>query len=334
MNQSASVDLRYEGPEERLDKVLSQLLSQMEKAPTRSQIKATIERGEVRVNGHVVLKAGNLVKPGSNLSIRLPEQAPSEALPFEFPLHILHEDEELIVLDKPAGISMHPGAGNQSQTLVNALVAHFGSSRPELFREGVRPGIVHRLDKDTTGVVVVAKTAFSLARLSAQFAKRTVSRSYCALVFGTPRGARVIGKESQGRIETQIGRSPRDRKKFAVLETGGKPAITNWKVRERLGYGVLVDLVLGTGRTHQIRVHVTSLQSPIIGDKVYGDFSGLPSVLKEAADAFGRQALHAQSLAFVHPGDLKRYSFESPLPPDLLNLIEIFRAYGDGSGGA
>lgn len=330
MNAQSPYQFIYEGSEERLDKIISAHLSSQEKAPTRSQIKAAIERGEVRVNGFVVLKAGALVKSGSQLSVSLPEPTPDKVIPYAFKLAVLYEDDELIVIDKPAGISMHPGAGNVSTTMVNALAAHFGQAQPELFREGVRPGIVHRLDKDTTGVVVVAKTSFSLARLAAQFARRTVGRTYRAVVFSTPRQQREIGRCDSGRIESQIGRSARDRKKFAVLESGGKKAITNWTVVERLGFAVQLDVVLGTGRTHQIRVHMAAMGSPIIGDKVYGDCSGLPMPLQEAAEKLGRQALHARSLEFVHPSLLTRLSFESPLPADMGILVDAFRRYGNG----
>jgi 23S rRNA pseudouridine1911/1915/1917 synthase len=330
MSSTIPFEFLHAGAEERLDKIISARLSDQAKAPTRSQVKAAIERGEVRVNGFVVLKAGALVKTGSQVSISLPEEVSDRIVPYAFKLSVLYEDDEVVVIDKPAGISMHPGAGNASTTIVNALAAHFGPEQPELFREGVRPGIVHRLDKDTTGVVVVAKTSFSLARLAAQFARRTVGRTYRAVVFSTPRQQREIGRNDSGRIESLIGRSVRDRKKFAVLEVGGKKAITNWTVVERLGFAISLDVVLGTGRTHQIRVHMASIGSPIIGDKVYGDCSGLPMALQEAAETFGRQALHARSLEFVHPTLLKRLSFESALPSDLEGLIEAFRQYGNG----
>ncbi|MBX7143254.1 MAG: RluA family pseudouridine synthase [Oligoflexia bacterium] len=312
---------------ERLDKVLLAQCAAWERPPTRSQIKASIERGEVRVNGHVVLKAGTLVNPGAELTVEMPKSEPLDIPVLERTLDILHEDEELIVLDKPAGLSMHPGAGNPDKTLVNALVHHFGDSRPELFRQGARPGIVHRLDKDTTGVVVVAKTQSTLASLAAQFSRRTVSRMYRALVFSTPRARRVVRTQEQGRIETQLARDPRNRKRMAVVEKGGKTAITDWFVNERLHYGCLLDLRLGTGRTHQIRVHMEQIGCPVIGDQLYGDFSGLPKPLRLAADDFGRQALHARSLEFVHPANSKRMCFETDLPADFKELVSKFRMF-------
>lgn len=317
---------------ERLDKVLLAASAAWQRPPTRSQIKGSIERGEVRVNGHVILKAGSLVPPGAQLTVRMPEAVPLDIPVLDRALTILYEDEDLVVIDKPAGLTMHPGAGNPDKTLVNALVHHFGESRPELFRQGARPGIVHRLDRDTTGVVVVAKSQHSLASLAAQFSRRTVGRIYRALVYSTPRARRVVRSNDEGRIETHIARDRQDRKRMAVVTDGGKVAITEWKVFDRFQYGCILDLKLGTGRTHQIRVHMDYLGCPVIGDPVYGDFSGLPKPLQLAAKQFGRQALHARTLEFVHPSLGTRMSFQSELPSDFKELIGAFEKFGESNG--
>jgi len=245
-------------------------------------------------------------------------------------LEVLHEDESLLVINKPAGLTMHPGAGNRAHTLVNALVAHFGAgSTPELFSSGVtgRPGIVHRLDRDTTGLVVVAKTAHALHSLSRQFATRTVGRAYCALVLSTPRGLRAVNTVDGGTIDRPIGRHPTKRTLMAIAAEGRR-AVTHWRVLERFAYGTLIEARLETGRTHQIRVHFDSLGCPVIGDKTYGDFSPLPQTLRRAAERFGRQALHAQVLEFDHPVSHKRLAFSGEPPSDFAALLEAFRTGG------
>lgn len=297
-------------------------------APTRSQLKHLIEAGHVELSGVAATKAGQLLKPGTKIVCSLVEEATGTPEPMDFPLEVLYEDSELLVIDKPHGLSMHPGAGNRSRTLVNALVHHFGKNLPELFAAGARPGIVHRLDRDTTGVVVVAKSAHSHAALASQFADRSISREYRALVFRTPRSLRPINTAESGTISGNIGRDPHDRKRMAVLPKGGKPAVTHWQSLERMQHGCLVCVRLDTGRTHQIRVHMSAIGAPVIGDPVYGDFQGLPVRLRIAAEKFGRQALHAAKLAFDHPKSGKRLEFESPLPADFQKLLQIFRLEG------
>lgn len=312
---------------QRLDKILFKEMQILgADAPTRSQIKLLIESGAVEVNGSPVLKAGTPIRPGAELAVHIPE-ADSGAIPtLAMPLMVLYEDSDVIVVDKPAGISMHPGAGNLRNTMVNALAHHFGTELPELFSGGQRPGIVHRLDKDTTGVVVVAKSPMAHANLAAQFAARTIRREYQALALSTPRALRAINAAESGTIETRIGRDPHDRKRMAVVGgDAGKVAITHWRVLDRYLHGILLSLRLESGRTHQIRVHLTHMGSPLIGDRTYGDFSVLPPKLRIAAEKFGRQALHAASLEFTHPRSEKRLSFQSALPQDLEKLVRIFR---------
>ncbi|MBN8551129.1 MAG: RluA family pseudouridine synthase [Deltaproteobacteria bacterium] len=313
----------------RLDKLLLAQLPQVwDGTPTRSQIKLLIESGKVLLNSVVVTKAGALVRPATIVTVTLPEPENLNIEPLEFSLRVLFEDKELIVIDKPAGLSMHPGAGNRSRTLVNALVHHFGEARPELFVSGIRPGIVHRLDRDTTGVIVVAKTVSAHAILAKQFASRTVGREYYALVLSLPRGLRAINTAEEGVIEGNIGRDPHERKRMAVVSSGGKPARTRWRVIERFPHACLLAVRLETGRTHQIRVHMTQLGAPLIGDQTYGDLSALPPVLRIASEKFARQALHAHTLEFTHPSSNERMHFESPLPEDFTRLIAAFRNEG------
>jgi 23S rRNA pseudouridine1911/1915/1917 synthase len=189
-----------------------------------------------------------------------------------------------------------------------------------------RPGIVHRLDKDTTGVVVVAKSTPVHAALSKQFADRTTERSYRALVYTTPRAKRVVQLQDHGEIAKPIGRHPTQRTLMTISEKG-KPAVTQWRVVERFAYGTVVECRLQTGRTHQIRVHMDSIGCPVIGDATYGDFSNLPSQLREAAERFGRQALHAATLAFRHPISGEQLSFSAELPADFQSLLEFFRLF-------
>jgi 23S rRNA pseudouridine1911/1915/1917 synthase len=240
-------------------------------------------------------------------------------------LEILFEDEHLIVINKPCGLSMHPGAGNRVATLANAVVAHVGTHQGEV-GEVDRPGIVHRLDKDTTGVVVVAKSAKALTGLAKQFNDRTIKREYLSLVFTTPRAKRAVQLQDSGEVVAAIGRHPTERTKMAV-HAEGRPALTKWRVVERFSYGTLLANTLQTGRTHQIRVHMDSIGSPVIGDTMYGDFSGLPKHLKEAAERFGRQALHAASLGFSHPIHDTFQEFSAPLPDDMEVLISQFRLF-------
>ncbi|NMC64157.1 MAG: RluA family pseudouridine synthase [SAR324 cluster bacterium] len=316
----------YENAEgERLDKVLCSYFEKgnEEESWTRSQIKQWIENGSVYVNGEPQSKAGFLLKPGARIEFEI-AVSESSLRPYEVPLDIIFEDEALLVINKGPGLSMHPGAGNHYKTLANAIVAHLSSQGTKPL-EGQRPGIVHRLDKDTTGLVVVAKTIQAHAFLAKQFATREASRRYLALVLSTPRAKRLVDRSESGSMEGNIGRHPSQRKIFSVLESGGKAAITHWKVIERMLYASLLEVKIATGRTHQIRVHMAHYGSPVIGDPVYGDFSALPTRLKQIARVFGRQCLHAAYLEFKHPKTLEFVNFHAEAPDDFKALLDKFR---------
>jgi len=327
-----SFEFRYEGATAcRLDLFLVNALAAEPELTevTRSQIKQRIEGGSVLVEGRVILKAGHAIKPGNLVQVVLNLPPSGEIEPYDYPLKILFEDKEIVVVDKPAGLSMHPGAGNPNRSLLNALIGHFGGAAAE-FEEQGRLGIVHRLDKDTSGVVVVAKTPMALAKLSAQFTDRSVLKAYLALVYTTPRGRRAVQITDHGRVDAPLGRHPGRRTLMAVVEHGGRPAVTDWRRLEELGHAALLEVTPRTGRTHQIRVHMNYIGSPILGDPVYGNYSGLPKPLFEACRAFGRQALHAARLEFNHPSSGVRLSFESPLPEAYKALLNLFRSWGKG----
>ena len=301
----------------RLDKVLADALADL----SRVRVRALIEAGQVSSGGGTIGDPSARVKPGQTFDIIIPEPRPAEPVAQAIDLDIIYEDDDLLVVDKPAGLVVHPAAGNPDRTLVNALLAHCGDRLSGI--GGVaRPGIVHRLDKDTSGLMVVAKSDAAHAGLSAQFADRTLSRTYLAVVEGAPHPAR-------GEIDAAIGRSPHNRRKMAVVRTGGKPALTRYRVKQRFGpperpLASLVECSLATGRTHQIRVHLASIGHPVVGDPLYrGRRAGVPA--DHPIRRFGRQALHATALRFRHPvrGDMAR--FESPIPDDMSYLIKDLR---------
>jgi 23S rRNA pseudouridine1911/1915/1917 synthase len=281
-----------------------------------------IEEGRVSADGATITEPSYRVKPGQTFTTQVPEAVPYEPEGQEIPLDILFEDSELIVIDKPAGLVVHPAPGNPDLTLVNALIAHCGDSLSGI--GGVRrPGIVHRLDKDTSGVMVAAKTDRAHHALSRQFEKRTAERAYLAVAWGMP-------TPSHGRIEGNIGRDPRNRKKMAVVPDGkGKPAATSYRIAKRFGvWASLVECRLETGRTHQVRVHMTHIGHPLLGDTLYGRatkarIKGLPDDIVAAMRSFPRQALHARLLTFKHPESREILSFETELPSDLKNLCDI-----------
>ena len=296
----------------RLDKVLADLVDEL----SRGRIQALMAAGLIRRDGRPVTDASAKAQAGPyEISIPLPVAA--EPKPEAIPLTVLYEDAHLIVIDKPAGMAAHPGPGTESGTLVNALLHHCEGSLSGI--GGVlRPGIVHRLDKDTSGVMVAAKSDAAHAGLSALFATHDIERAYIAFTRGAPAPV-------QGVIQTQIGRSPHDRKKMAVLKTGGREAITHYTVEQAYGgtkpVAARVRCVLETGRTHQIRVHLASKGAPCLGDPVYGNGAPVNAVRAIIEDAgLARQALHAAVLGFVHPVTGERLRFETPLPPDMATL--------------
>lgn len=302
----------------RLDRWLAARLPDL----SRTRIKALIEDGRVSLEATTISDASLRVKPGQRFAVEVPPDAPAEPEAQDIALNVVYEDEDLIVIDKPPGMVVHPAPGNPDETLVNALLAHCGESLAGI--GGVRrPGIVHRIDKDTSGLLVAAKTDAAHRGLSAQFAAHTLERAYWALVWGTP-------SPRQGEIEGNIGRNPNDRKKMAVVKSGGKPALTRYRVLKSFAAGAvsLVECRLATGRTHQIRVHMTSIGHPLIGDSVYGRIRGnrrvvLPPEVREAVTGFPRQALHAYLLGFSHPTKGYDAHFESCMPLDINELIQI-----------
>ncbi len=289
---------------------------------SRSKLKSWIEDGLVKVDGKVCTKAGQTVKEGQTVEIEVPEPFLPDAEAVEMPLDILYEDDTMLAINKPAGLSVHPGAGPFVPTLLNGLCYHFRDREMP-----TRCGIVHRLDKDTTGIVLVAKTDAMQSALSKMFAERTIHKTYYALVYTTPRAKRQVQMEKHGIIETRFGRHPNNWRLMAVLPEGGREAITEWERIEDFEYGALLSIKLHTGRTHQIRVHMDYIRSPLIGDPLYGDTAGLPVELKRAEKAFARQALHAAKVEFIHPITNQEMLIEAPLPADFEQLLEAFRRY-------
>jgi 23S rRNA pseudouridine1911/1915/1917 synthase len=295
-------------------------LSQSDAAISRSHVKCVIEEGDVLVNG-IIPKVSQRLKEGD--VIILTQRPPQEAtaLPQNIPLDIVYEDAAIIVINKPAGMVTHPAPGNYENTLVNALLFHCH----DLSGIGgvLRPGIVHRLDKDTSGLIVVAKSDEAHRHLSAQFEKHEVQKKYLALVWGDT-------KDKQGEIVKPVGRHTVDRKKMSTNTKRGKEALTFWKVIERYGVATLLEVEIKTGRTHQIRVHLSDLRYPIIGDAVYGSAANriqniANPALKAQIKTFNRQALHAAYLSFVHPLTGKRVEFSADMPRDMADLCAQFR---------
>lgn len=313
---SHRITITGEAAGQRLDRTLVAALP----SQSRARLQALIGDGRVAVDGSPVLEPARKLRAGAVVTIEIPPPSPARPQPQPIPLTIVYEDAALIVIDKPAGMVVHPASGNTDGTLVNALLAHCGDSLSGI--GGVaRPGIVHRLDKDTSGLMVVAKTDAAHRALAAQFADRSLSRRYVAAVIGRPH-------PRAGTVEGAIGRDPRDRKRMAVVASGGKPALTRYETLASREAAALLRCTLATGRTHQIRVHMAAIGHPLIGDRLYGDTRAARRMLRELpalAQAFPRQALHAAELRFRHPGDGDERVFTSPLPTDMRALLmEIF----------
>lgn len=280
---------------------------------SRTALQRLIRAGQTTVNGVVITDPDFMVEAGTLCTIIIPPAVPTHMLPENVPLNVVYEDNDLIVVNKPAGMVVHPGAGCKDGTLVNALLAHCHGSLSGI--GGItRPGIVHRLDKDTSGLIVVAKNDAAHHGLAAQFADRSLSRTYTAIVHGIP-------MPLVGRIDAPIGRHPRLRLKMAVVRHGGRTAATNYSVIDSLANGKfsVVECKLETGRTHQIRVHMAHIRYPLVGDPMYGK-SGCGKELH-----IDRQALHAAAIKFVHPCSGKHLRFSCPLPSDMSELLDLLR---------
>ncbi len=297
---------------QRLDKALAEA-----SGLSRERVKALMGEGRVTLDGKVAAQASHKPAAGSAFEITIPAVTPDEAQPEDIPLNVVFEDEHLIVIDKPAGLVVHPAVGNYDGTLVNALLHHCQGQLSGI--GGVaRPGIVHRIDKDTSGLLVVAKSDVAHEGLARQFEDHSIERAYLALVAGNP-------MPPSGTVTGAIARSNTNRKKMALVADGrGKHAVTHFATLERFAAAALVECRLETGRTHQVRVHMTSLGHPLLGDPAYGR---TPPKLKPllAEHKFERQALHAKVLGFVHPVTGEQLRFESPLPADMAGLLVDLR---------
>lgn len=331
-------------PAKRLDKALAAVVPEGVTL-SRSRIQALIEGGAVRLeDGDIVRELKAKVQPEQVWLVEMPEVVDIEALPEDIPIEVIYEDNDLIVVNKPAGMVVHPAPGSETGTLVNALLHHCGDSLSGI-GGAKRPGIVHRIDKDTSGLLVVAKTDAAHQGLAKQFADHSMDRHYKALVWGKPSAAdpRLVGFkgvafEGAGviRISGNIARHKTDRKRMAVVVDAGRHAITRCRVLEAFGpserpVASLVDCWLETGRTHQIRVHLTHVGHSLIGDPVYGSRraipkKAIPAEVAEALRAFPRQSLHAATLGFIHPVSGVELEFSADLPDDMEQVLKLLRA--------
>ena len=299
----------------RLDVFLATKISSL----TRSRIRKLIDQGLVQVRGQAA-KAGQKLRAGEAVTLFNPPPVEYELAPEDLPLKVLYEDPSIAVVEKPAGMVVHPAAGNVRGTLVNALLYHL----KDLSGVGgvLRPGVVHRLDKGTSGVMVVAKNDAAHKGLTDQFKKREIRKIYVALVYGDVR-------EYEGVVDLPVGRHTRDRKRMSIRSPRGKEALTRWHVVERFGEVTLLEVVIKTGRTHQIRVHLNTIGHPVIGDRTYGNHRWLASIsdrgLRAKLAEMNRQALHAGTLGFHHPLTGEYKEFTSPLPGDMEALIQYLR---------
>ncbi|HEX2123591.1 MAG TPA: RluA family pseudouridine synthase [Thermoanaerobaculia bacterium] len=311
-NREANVAEALAG--QRLDRVLGELFPEH----SRSFFARLVEEGRVRVDGRAAAKPSQRVESGQHIAVELPPAAPASIEAQDLPLTVLFEDQDLVVIDKPAGLVVHPAAGHADQTLVNALL--FKVKDLSGIGGEIRPGIVHRLDKDTSGVMVIAKHDDAHRRLTAEWGGERVRKEYLALVYGTP-------APDRGTIEAPIGRDPRDRKRMAVV-ANGRRAVTDYELTEQFRYVSLVRCRLRTGRTHQIRVHLKHLGHPLVGDPVYSgpQWRGIPDKrVQKVLSSLERQALHAEKIAFPHPRSGEMLTFAAPLPEDLASVLRELR---------
>ncbi|WP_296701046.1 RluA family pseudouridine synthase [Algoriphagus sp.] len=309
----------------RIDKFLSEKIANA----TRNKVQQAIDAGSILVNGNPT-KANYKIKPLDDIKVMLAKPPKeTEVYSENIPLDIIYEDQYLLIVNKPPGMVVHPAHGNWSGTLVNGLVYYF-ENLPEMKGNSGRPGLVHRIDKDTSGLLVIAKTEETMTDLAGQFFHHTIDRTYLALIWGEP-------EEDQGTIIGNVGRSVKNRKVMDVFPEGdqGKHAVTHWKVLKRLRYVSLIQCNLETGRTHQIRAHMKYLGHPLFNDAMYGgdkvrkgtQFSKYKTFVQNCFDLMPRQALHAMSLGFVHPATKERVYFEASLPEDFQSVLEKWESY-------
>ena len=302
------------------------LINKREVLISRTRIKNLILKEKLKLNHEVIKSPSKKVTTGDKLSLKIPEPEQASLKPYDFKLEIIHEDDDLLIINKPAGIIMHPGAGNYDKTIVNALM-HYDKNSLSTIGDELRPGIVHRIDKNTSGLVVIAKNNETHENLSKQFSDHTITRVYQLLIWGKLR-------PSYGRIETYITRSSKNRQLMEVSQSKGKKAITNYKTIETFENDKtptlsLVECKLETGRTHQIRVHMTYMGNSIIGDdkykKKYKKLKNIDLGLESLISKLDRQFLHAKTLGFVHPKTNEEMIFSSILPQELNNLLKMLR---------
>jgi 23S rRNA pseudouridine1911/1915/1917 synthase len=305
-----------EADRERLDRFVT-----VRTGISRSQVKHLVERSLIVINGRAALKTGHLVRAGDRVEVTVPQPETEELLPEDIQLQVLYHDRHLVVVDKPAGMVVYPAAGHGRGTLMNALRYRF--THLATIGAPLRPGVVHRLDKETSGVMVVALSDRAYYGLVAQFRERSIERAYVALIFGNPRNA-------SGEISLSIGRSPADRKKMSTRSRRGKQAKTSWKAVRHFGDAAMVEARLSTGRTHQVRVHFAALGHPVLGDRTYGKKTSLTRASGKIS--FPRQMLHAAFLGFTHPVTGKRLQFSAPLPPDMAHALSLLASLNHRGG--